>query len=215
MKINLTEVSMNIGQQYEAILTTINKEGKSNAAPFGVRVMGEDKIQLKIFEGSNTLKNIKDKKEFIVNITNDPIMFSFATTDTIPDEYLNEINYDNSKLAHIKDVDAYFICKVQSIKNGTTKNDPIKSSEINIIKADVLELKINNPCVKPMNRGIHALMESLVHYSRINIVDKEKQAFFLERIKESERIIKKVGSKDERKAIEIVKDKLKNQGFDI
>ena len=215
MKIDLNKVSMNIGQQYEAILTTINKEGKSNAAPFGVRVMSEDKIQLKIFEGGNTIKNIKDKKEFIVNITNDPIMFSFATTDTIPNEYLNEIDYDNSKLAHIKDVDAYFICKVQSIKNGTTKNDPIKSSEINIIKADVLELKINNHCVKPMNRGIHALMESLVHYSRINIVDKEKQTFFLERIKESERIIKKVGSKDERKAIEIVKDNLKNQGFDI
>ena len=215
MKIDLTELSMNIGQQYEAILTTINKEGKSNAAPFGIRVMSEDKIQLKIFEGGNTIKNIKDKKEFIVNITNDPIMFSFATTDTIPDEYLNEMDYDNSKLTYIKDVDAYLICKVQSIKNGTTKNDPIKSSEINIIKADVVNLKINNPCVKPMNRGIHALMESLVHYSRINIVDKEKQTFFLERIKESERIIKKVGSKDERKAIEIVKDKLKHQGIDI
>ncbi len=214
MKVELSKASMNIGQQYEAILTTIDKEGKANAAPFGVRVLEEDKVMLKIFEGGNTIKNIKEKKEFIVNITNDPIMFSFATTTTIPEEYLSRINYEDSEFAYISNADAYFICKVHSLKEGLRK-DEIKDSEVNVIKAEAVELKINNPCVKPMNRGMHALMESLVNYSRINIVNEETQAFYLKRFKESERIVKKVAGKEEKEAMEILKENLKKQGFDV
>ena len=214
MKVDLSKASMNMGQQYEAIITTIDKEGKSNAAPFGIRVVEEDKILLKIFDGGNTIKNIKSREEFIVNITNDPIMFSYSTTDTIPEEYLSRINYEDSEFVHIKNVDAYFICKAYSIKKGLRK-DEIKESGVNIIKAEAVELKINNPCVKPMNRGIHVLMESLVNYSRINIVNKETQDFYLERFKESERIIKKVASKEEKEAMEILKEKLIEDGFDL
>ena len=214
MNVDLSKASMNVGQQYEAILTTINNEGKTNAAPFGGRIIEEDKVMLKIFEGGNTIKNIKDNGEFIVNITNDPIMFSYATTTSIPDEYLSRINYDDHEFAHISNADAYFICKVYSIKEGMRK-DNIKDSEANVIKADVLELKINSPCVRPMNRGIHALMESLVNYSRINIVDKDTQDLFIERFKESERIVKKVAGKEEKEAMNILKENLKEQGFDV
>ena len=214
MKIDLRNVSMNIGQQYEAIITTIDKEGESNASPFGVRVLEEDKVLLKIFDGGTTIKNIMDKEEFIVNITNDPIMFSYATTATIPDEYLSHTTYEGSEFAHISNVDAYFICKAYSLKKGLRK-DEIKESGVNVIKAKAVELKINNPCVKPMNRGIHALMESLVNYSRINMVDEKTQDIYLERFKESERIIKKVASKEEKEAMKILKEKLIGQGFKL
>lgn len=214
MKVDLGKASMNIGQQYEAILTTINDEGKTNAAPFGVRILEKDKVMLKIFEGGTTIENIKERGEFIVNITNDPVMFSYATTATIPDEYLSRISYEDHEFAHIRNADAYFICKVYSLKEGMRK-DNIKDSEVNVIKAEVLELKINSPCVRPMNRGIHALMESLVNYSRINIVDKDTRDFFIERFKESDRIVKKVAGKEEKEAMKILKENLKEQGFDV
>lgn len=217
MEIDLTEIGMFKGQQYEAIITTTDKEGHSNAAPFGVRVLENDEIFLRIFEGGNTIKNIKEKEEFIVNITSSPLMFTLATTNTIPDEHLSRIPETNAngEMTYITDADAYLICKVKSLKNSFRENDPIKDTEVNFIKAEVLEMNIKNKCVKPINRGIHALIDALVNYSRINIVDEETKEYFIERFLESERIIKRVGNDEEKESIKILKEDLIGQGFDL
>ena len=217
MEIDLTKIGMYEDQQYEVIITTIDKDGNSNAAPFGLRVLDENEVFLRIFEGGNTIKNIKDKEEFIVNITTDPLMFTLATTNTIPDEYLSRIfnkTKSNGELAYLTDADAYFICEVKSLKTSLREDD-IKSSDVNFIKSEVVELNIKNKCVKPLNRAIHALIEALVNYSRINIVDEDTQKYFLERFKESERIIKRVGNEKEKESIQILKENLISQGFTI
>lgn len=218
MEIDLSKIGMEKGQQYEAIITTIDKEGNSNAAPFGVRVLENDEIFLRIFEGGNTIKNIKEKMEFIVNITANPLMFTLSTTNTIPEEYLTRISNktkSQKELAYLTNADAYIICEVKSLKNSFREDDPIKDTEVNFIKAKAVELQVNSKCVKPINRGIHALIEALVNYSRINIVNEEKQAYFIERFLESERIIKRVGNKEEKESIEILKENLKEQGYEI
>ena len=215
MEIDLSKIGMEKGQQYEIIITTIDSDGNTNAAPFGLRVLENDEIFLRIFDGGNTIRNIKDKKEFIVNVTDNPLMFTLSSINTIPDEYLTKIPKENSELAYLTDADAYFICEVKSIKSSYRENDPIKDTGINFIKAEVIELNIKNKCVKPINRAIHALIESLVNYSRINIVDEEKQKYFLERFEESERILKRVGNKKEKEAIELLKDDLKKKGYEI
>lgn len=217
METNLTKIGMYKDQQYEVIITTIDKDGNSNAAPFGLRVLEDNEVFLRIFEGGNTIKNIKDKGEFIVNITNDPLMFTLSTTNTIPEEYLTRISNktkNNGELAYLTDADAYFICEVKSLKTGLREDD-IKSSDVNFIKSEVVELNIKNKCVKPMNRAIHALIEALVNYSRINIVDENTQKYFLERFLESERVIKRVGNEKEKESIQILKEDLINQGFEI
>ena len=217
MEIDLSKIGMNKGQQYEAIITTTNKDGTPNAAPFGVRVLDADKVQLRIFEGGNTIKNIKENEEFIVNVTENPLMFTLATIDTIPEEYLTKIDRktNNNELSYLTDTDAYFICEVETLKTAFRENDPIKDTEVNMIKANVVELIINNKCVKPVNRGIHALIEALVNYSRIDIVDEEKQKYFIERFLESERIIKRVRKKEEKESIQILKENLISQGFEL
>ena len=217
MEIDVTEIGMFKGQQYEAIITTIDKEGHSNAAPFGVRVLENDEIFLRIFDGGNSIENIKEKEEFIVNITASPLMFTLSSTNTIPEEYLSRIpeTNGNGEMAYITDADAYLICKVKSLKSSFRENDPIKDTGVNFIKAKVVELNINNKCVKPINRGIHALIEALVNYSRINIVDEKTQEHFIERFLESERIIKRVGNEEEKESIKILKEDLKGQGFDL
>lgn len=217
MEIDLTKIGMFKGQQYETIITTIDNEGHSNAAPFGVRVLENDEVFLRIFDGGNSIKNIKEKEEFIVNITTSPLMFTLSSTNTIPDEYLSRIpeTESNGELVYISDADAYLICKVKSLKSSYRENDPIKDTGVNFIKAKVVEMNINNKCIKPINRGIHALIEALVNYSRINIVDEKTQIYFIERFLESERIIKRVGNEEEKEAINILKEDLKDQGFDL
>lgn len=218
MEIDLSEIGMNKGQQYETIITTIDKNGNPNAAPFGVRVLEKDKVQLRIFEGGNSIKNIKENEEFVVNITENPLMFTLSSIDTIPEEYLTKINSktkNNNELFYLANADAYFICEVETLKTAFRENDPIKDTEVNMIKANVVELTINNKCARPLNRAIHALIEALVNYSRIDIVNSETQEYLLERFLESERIIKRVGNKEEKESIQILKEDLIKKGFDI
>ena len=217
MEIDLTKIGMYKDQQYEVIITTIDNNGKSNAAPFGLRVLDGNEVFLRIFEGGTTIKNIKEKEEFVVNVTTDPLMFTLATTNTIPDEYLTRISNkteNNDELVYLTDADAYFICEVKNLKEALREDD-IKSSDVNYIKSEVIEINIKNKCVKPMNRAIHALIEALVNYSRINIVDEDTREYFLERFLESERIIKRVGNEEEKGSIQILKENLIKQGFEI
>ncbi len=217
MEIDLTKIGMYKDQQYEVIITTIDNNGKSNAAPFGLRVLEDNEVFLRIFEGGTTIKNIKEKEEFVVNVTTDPLMFTLATTNTIPDEYLTRISnktQSSNELAYLTDADAYFICEVKSLKTSLREDD-IKSSDVNFIKSEVVKLNIKNKCVKPINRAIHALTEALVNYSRINIVDEDTRKYFIERFLESERVIKRVGNEKEKESIQILKDDLINQGFEI
>ena len=217
MEIDLTKIGMYKDQQYEVIITTIDNNGKSNAAPFGLRVLDGNEVFLRIFEGGTTIKNIKEKEEFVVNVTTDPLMFTLATTNTIPDEYLTRISNkteNNDELVYLTDADAYFICEVKNLKEAL-REDEIKSSDVNYIKSEVIEINIKNKCVKPMNRAIHALIEALVNYSRINIVDEDTREYFLERFLESERIIKRVGNEEEKGSIQILKENLIKQGFEI
>ena len=217
MEIDLTKIGMYKDQQYEVIITTIDNNGKSNAAPFGLRVLDDNEVFLRIFEGGTTIKNIKEKEEFVVNVTTDPLMFTLATTNTIPDEYLTRISnktQSSNELAYLTDADAYFICEVKSLKTSLREDD-IKSSDVNFIKSEVVKLNIKNKCVKPINRAIHALTEALVNYSRINIVDEDTRKYFIERFLESERVIKRVGNEKEKESIQILKDDLINQGFEI
>lgn len=210
MKIDLTKVGMYPGQQYETIITTTNSYGKANAAPFGVFCKKENKIMCRIFKGSNTLENILTEEEFIINITNDPLMFTLATIDTIPDKYLSKIDSKerkNKELTHLTDVEAYLIAKVTKTSEGL-REDNITKSGLFAINAEIVEIKINSPNPKAFNRAIHELISSLVNYSRIDLVDTEKQQEFLDKIKESERIIKKVGNKEEKEAINILKNQL-------
>ncbi|WP_042703446.1 DUF447 domain-containing protein [Methanobrevibacter arboriphilus] len=109
----------------------------------------------------------------------------------------------------MKDVDAYLICKVIDIKNAFKKSDPIKKSEAKVIIANVEDIILNNKCAKAANRGFYCLIESLVNFTRIDIVDNEKKDYFLDRFNESKRVVNKVGSSEEKKLLNYLEKLLK------
>lgn len=208
MEIDLTKISMFKGQQYETIITTINDDGSLNAAPIGILCRGKDKVMCRIFKGSHTLENIISQKEFIVNICENPELFTWSLLDNLEKDDFSE---DQS----IKNVDAYFKCKVTSIKEAVKQSDPVKKkSEANVIKADVCKLIIRNP-VKAYNRSFSYVVECLANFSRIDIVDDEKRKYYLDSFKEAHRVVKKVGSKQDKEAMDMIKSKLNEKGYDI
>ena len=208
MEIDLTKISMFKGQQYETIITTINDDGSLNAAPIGILCRGKDKVMCRIFKGSHTLENIISQKEFIVNICENPELFTWSLLDNLEKDDFSE---DQS----IKNVDAYFKCKVTSKKEAVKQSDPVKKkSEANVIKADVCKLIIRNP-VKAYNRSFSYVVECLANFSRIDIVDDEKRKYYLDSFKEARRVVKKVGSKQDKEAMDMIKSKLNEKGYDI
>ena len=208
MDIDLNSIGMIQGQQYEVIVTTENIDGTYNAAPIGVICKNKDEILCKIFKTSKTLSNICKNESFTVNITYDPILFTLATIDNIPLEY-----YEDNTI--LKDINAYFKCNVSDFKETVRKDDPVRKNEAIVITAKVNSLKIKETTFKPLNRGMCSLIESLVNYTRIDYVTKEKQDYYINRLKESERIIKKVGTLKEKEAIKILKEKIISKGFNF
>lgn len=200
--VDLTTIGLEKGVHYETIITT-EYCGKSNSAPIGVICLNKDTIMCRIFNKSKTLRNIKETKRFTVNIVDNPFAFTYSTLSTVPKSYLNE---DNG----LKCSASYFKCEVNSIKDVVKDIDPVDKSKKSIIKAKAIEI-CKNKEGKPLNRAMDLLVESIYNIRRIN----ENPEYYLKRLKEAKRVITKVGSRDDKKAIRMIIEHLKNEGYEL
>ena len=208
MEIDLNLIGMDKGKQYETIITTVNCENVQNAAPIGVLCSGKDTILCRIFKGGKTLNNIISQREFTVNITHDPELFTLSTIGNLSSEYFSN---DNS----LRGVDAYFKCEVIDIKEAVKQSDPIrKKGEANVIKSKVTEMVINKE-VQALNRAFSCLIETLANFTRFDLVDEEKKQYFLTRFRECSRVVNKVGGKEEKQSMGEIKKELIKRGYEI
>ena len=208
MEIDLNLIGMDKGKQYETIITTANCENVQNAAPIGVLCSGKDTILCRIFKGGKTLNNIISQREFTVNITHDPELFTLSTIGNLSPEYFSN---DNS----LRGVDAYFKCEVISIKEAVKQSDPIrKNGEANVIKSKVTDMVINKE-VQVFNRAFSCLIETLANFTRFDLVDEEKKQYYLTRFRECSRVVNKVGGKEEKQSMGEIKKELIKRGYEI
>ncbi len=208
MEIDLNLIGMDKGKQYETIITTVNCENVQNAAPIGVLCSGKDTILCRIFKGGKTLNNIISQREFTVNITHDPELFTLSTIGNLSQEYFSN---DNS----LRGVDAYFKCEVISIKEAVKQSDPIrKNGEANVIKSKVTDMVINKE-VQALNRAFSCLIETLANFTRFDLVDEEKKQYYLTRFRECSRVVNKVGGKEEKQSMGEIKKELIKKGYEI
>ena len=208
MEIDLSLIGMERGRQYETIITTHDSEGVKNAAPIGVLCSGKDTILNRIFKGSHTLENIISQREFVVNITHDPELFTQSLIGELDE---SEYGEDES----LKLADAYFKCEVTSLTEAVKRSDPIKSSgEAIVIKSKVVELVINRETAA-FNRGFGYVIESLTNFLRFDLVEGELKEFYANRFREAYRVVNKVGTKQDIKAMHKIKKELQAKGHDI
>ena len=207
MKIDLSLIGMEKGRQYETIITTRNDDGSKNAAPIGVICAGNDKIINRIFKGSRTLENIMREREFTVNITHDPELFTTPIIGKLPQDSFNE---DYS----LKSIEAYFKCEVISLTEAIKQSDPIKKKdEAIVIKSRVSELTINRK-TKALNRGFGYVVESLDNLTHFDKADSDKKEEYLKQFKEARRVVLKVGRKEDIKAMNEIKKELMKKGYE-
>ena len=201
MKYDLTSVGIHTNLQYECITTTINSEKEKNSAAFAFIYLGEDKVMCRIFEGSKSLENIQKTRQYVVNITQDPLVFTLSTIDKLPDEYYT----DDEDIAILKDSSAYMVIDVDEIEMKTPEDFPVKNdTNIYFITGTIKDFVIRDESVKAFNRGFSGLIESLVNCSRYKIVDGEKRKYYKDRLVENRRVIEKVSDEKTKKAMEIL-----------
>lgn len=199
MEHDLSKVGVEKDLQYECITTTISKDGVKNAGAFSFVYLGEDKVHCHIFEGSKTLKNILDTNEYVVNITQDPLVFTYTTLNCLGDEYYT----DDDDIAIIKNTPAYIIIDVEDIEIKTPENFPIKSdNSIYYITGKIRELVMNDDYAQAFNRGMSGLIEGLVNFSRYKIVGEEQRKVYMDKLLENQRIINKVSDEKTKKAMD-------------
>ena len=198
MNHDLSKVGIEKDIQYECITTTINEDGVKNAGAFAFKYIGDGKVFCRIFEGSKTLKNIQNSNEYVVNITQDPLVFTYATLDCLGDEYYT----GDEDIAIIKNSPSYIIVDVENIEKKTPDDFPIQGDKnIFFITGKIREFVINDEHAQAFNRGLSGLIEGLVNFSRYKIVDDAKRKEYMDRLIENQRVINKVSDEKTKKAM--------------
>ena len=204
-KVNsLNSLNMFHGQLYETIITTLSTEFKKNAAPIGVVCKDSNHIVIYLNQSSTTSKNIVETGEFIVNITHDPLLFTYSTIGNLNYEYFIEFN----EFPLLKNNLGFF--KAHVIKDKVvTKKDDISKRDVHIITAKVDYIYLTKPTgIQPINRAMGSIIESLVHYSRFESLSKDKRNEYWIRILELNRVTQKVGNSDDKKSMNTILAKI-------
>ena len=145
MNETLKKIGITTEERYECIYTTIDEEGNKNSAAIGLKYFGSDNIGCRIFEGSKTLENIQKTKKYVINITQDPLIFTKSTIDKLSDEYFT----DDSDIAILKDAGSYIIVDVVDINEQKPENTPIDNDQsIFMIKGKISKIVINDESIK-------------------------------------------------------------------
>ena len=212
MSFSLESIGIKAGGKYETIYTTMNKKGEMDAAPIGLKCVDDYAVLARIFEGSKTLENIKETGIFVVNITSDPSVFARSLYGNLEeDEFVRD-----DDIVYMKNADAYFIALVKSIEDSEIGKDHVNDgAKFSIINAECIKIIINTPGTKALNRGIFAFLESLVDYSRIDIIDDEKKDEYIRKFKENERLIDVVAEDDVKEAMKDLKERLIEKGVEL
>lgn len=202
MNEKLEQIGIRTDARYECIYTTIDNEGNKNSAAIGLKYFGEDNIGCRIFDGSKTLENIQKTKRYVVNITQDPMIFTKSTIDKLPEEYYT----DDADIAILKDAGSYIVVDVVDINEQKPENTPIDNDQsIFMIKGKIQEIVVNDERIKAFNRGLSGIIECLVNFSRYKIVDDEKRAEYMDRVIENNRMIQRIGDDKTKESMEIIK----------
>lgn len=203
---------MQPGARYEAIYTTMNNDGEMNAAPIGVKCINDYDVAARLFDGSKTLANIRQTNLFVVNITENPKIYADALYGNL--ENLEFVKDDD--IAYLKNADAYFICLVKSIEEIEAQKDHVNDgAKSYIVVAESIKININKKGAKALNRGLYSFLESLVDYTRVDVIGDEKKEEYKNRFFENERVVERVAESDVKEAMATLRENIIEKGLEL
>jgi len=151
-----------------------------NTAPLGIIVENPESrfAKLRIYP-SHTRNNLKSGVLY-VNIVHDPLVFAISAFDDLSEEWFESIEPPIIK-------GALAWCKFKAdLRNGWV--------DLELLKGEVLRKEL-----RAINRGLNALIEALVHATRLKQSPK-----LIEKVRYYAGIVEKCGGRREKEALEVM-----------
>ncbi|MCD1295645.1 DUF447 domain-containing protein [Methanocella sp. CWC-04] len=174
----------------EVIVTTISSEGIPNAAPMGIVRRG-DRMVIRMYPGTRTLKNVKETGYLVANFTLDPLIY---VTSAFEDLNCGFFVFEQGMLPpRLKDAFGwvYFKCKTEGV-----------------VELEPVDVKVVERRVPRFSRGFAAVIDAAILGTRMHLF-KEDEA--RKKFHEYDVIVNKCGGSKELEAMKKLKEIL---GFD-
>ncbi|MDW8084026.1 MAG: DUF447 family protein [Candidatus Caldarchaeum sp.] len=172
---------------YEVILTTYCEDRRPHAAPMGCSTSDGQLLRLKPFTNTTTFKNLKDRRYAVANISHDPALFYNAL-------FKNDLDFVNAQQV---DAPALRGC------DGWVELEITRLTQIDEMRAEASGKVVNivtfSTSLKPYSRAEHALVEALIHFTRVvvfaNTTRHDEAVRLAEKIREYIELTKRVSRK--------------------
>ncbi len=155
---SLDDLNLHPNRTYETIVTTLNPTGRPNSATIGVRRVKDDKLQLKVFEGSNTYENLKNtESDFGVNIiVFDQYNLAIQAAVTgwgVPEPEFELSDYDyEDKIPFLRSAKGWVVCAIETRSDPEVTDDYGTTKVLDMI-AKIKKIKINDKIEAPLTRS--------------------------------------------------------------
>jgi uncharacterized protein len=169
------------------VLTTLNPDGSVNCGAMGVE-WGEERVAIKPYRGTRTLRNLRARPEAVVNLTDDILLFVHAAL-TDPKPATRPAGAVDG--AVIADACSWREVRVESIEEG----GPRARVETTVVGAGTGREFLG------LNRAAFAVLEASILASRVRLLDHDEIRAELARLQV---IVDKTAGPREREAMEFV-----------
>ena len=171
----------------ETVVTTINPDGSINCAAMGVE-WGEQRIVIKPFRGTRTLRNLRATGAAVVNLTDDILLFSQAA---LGDPHPPTRPAEHVEGAILEDACSWREVRVEAIDDGERAR----------VTTEVVGGGVGREFLG-FNRACHAVLEASILASRARLLDPAEIRAELERLQV---LVDKTAGPREREAMAYVR----------
>jgi hypothetical protein len=171
----------------ETVVTTINPDGSVNCAAMGVE-WGEQRIVIKPFRGTRTLRNLRATEVAVVNVTDDILLFCEAA---LGDPHPPTRPAAAIEGAVLDDACSWREVRVEAIDDG----EPRARVDTVVVDGGMGREFLG------LNRARHAVLEASILASRVRMLPAEEIAAELRRL---EVLVEKTAGPREREAMAYV-----------
>jgi hypothetical protein len=150
------------GELFELIMTTMNRDGTTNAAPVGVTRTG-DLLEAILSESSHTLRNLKNNGVGMLNLINDPLTFAHTAFD----QYHQEIFVSVGGISRCRNARVIIEVGLES-SELFTKRDRLGPSRFTRTILNMGKIEVLKPPV-PYSRRRAAAIEAVIAVTRAEV----------------------------------------------
>jgi hypothetical protein len=169
----------------ETVATTHDEGGEENVAPMGV-LKEDGSVYARLWEGSQTLENVRATERVVVNFTRDPVVY----VETALGDGGENLVVDG----RLSDADGWVRCDAERVE----RKDRKEVTRWRLVERD---RRVVERVVPTHSRGFASVIEATVHATRLGFKPELREL-----IEHHLEVARKCGGEREREAADIVEE---------